>query len=159
MEQAATDDERRGAWQVARPRVTAAEDQLAVLGTSAPDEASALQVSRLTSGVAGVRESLDAVSIASDPSLASQARGQLTQAQRALTDALPPRRHRPRLSGAVHRTHPPPMHRPRTPYCSRPLPLPASASAEVQRQPDPLTVSKPPLAMPSRSAPESARTV
>jgi hypothetical protein len=90
MEQAATDDERRGAWQVARPRVTAAEDQLAVLATSAPDEASALQVSRLTSGVAGVRESLDAVSSAADPSLASQARGQLTQAQRALTDALPP---------------------------------------------------------------------
>ena len=90
IEQAATDDERRGAWQLARPRVTAAEDQLAVLATSAPDEASALQVSRLTSGVAGVRESLDALSIASDPSLASQARGQLTQAQRALTDALPP---------------------------------------------------------------------
>jgi hypothetical protein len=70
--------------------VAAAEDQLAVLATSAPDEANALQVSRLASAVAGVRESLDALSIASDPSLASQARGSLTQAQRQLADALPP---------------------------------------------------------------------
>jgi hypothetical protein len=90
IEQAATDDERRGAWAVARPRVVAAQDRLALLRTSAPDEMTGVQIDRLSSGVTGVRESLDALSIAATPQLVSEARGALGAANRQLADALPP---------------------------------------------------------------------
>ncbi len=83
----ASHEERRGAWNVSRPRVVALTDRLAGLATPGSETAGALNAQHLESAVIGVRGALDDESRAGGES-AAEALGAVKQAARALDQVL-----------------------------------------------------------------------
>jgi hypothetical protein len=84
----ATRDERRGAWQVARPRVAALEEQMAQLAPPGSDSLAAVNARHLRTVVAGVRSALDEEAQATSPDAAGEAHGAAKQAARQLNQVL-----------------------------------------------------------------------
>ena len=84
----ASRDERRGAWQVARPRVAALEEQLAPLASPGSDTLAAVNARHLKTAVAGVRSALDEEAQATSPDVAGEAHGAARQAARQLGQVL-----------------------------------------------------------------------
>jgi hypothetical protein len=81
-------DARRGAWQVARPRVAALEEQLAQLAPPGSSSLAAVNAQHLRTAVVGVRSALDDESQATSPEAAGEAHGAARQAARQLEQVL-----------------------------------------------------------------------
>jgi hypothetical protein len=81
-------DERRGAWNVSRPRVVALEERLAQLATPGSETIGSLNAQQLETSVIGVRSALDDESRTSGAEEAAEALGGVKQAARALDQVL-----------------------------------------------------------------------
>jgi hypothetical protein len=81
-------DERRGAWNVSRPRVVALEERLAQLATPGSETIRSLNAQQLETSVIGVRSALDDESRTSGAEEAAEALGGVKQAARALDQVL-----------------------------------------------------------------------
>ena len=67
LQQAGSPDEVAGGWQVAAGRVTAAEDRLTGLETSAPDEARGARAVALRDAVRAARQGVEDLLVTRDP--------------------------------------------------------------------------------------------
>ena len=100
LQQSASPDEVAGGWQVAAGRVTAVEDRLTGLETSAPDESRGARAGALRDAVRDARLGVADLLVSRDPALLAR---DLVAIRAGLEAALAPR---PRRPGARRRASP-----------------------------------------------------